>query len=124
MSFSPKKNTPRLRFLLDENVDVRLASFLKKLGFPVTLPPKGMSNGAIASLAKKEKCVLLTNDKDFANPDLFKPSNFFGIVVFSVHPPTLSKLKSGLKKLLKETPRAKFAGKTFLLSEEGMEIKE
>ena len=65
MSPLPKKT--ELKFLLDENVDVRLASFLKKRGFSVLLSSKGFTNGAIVSLAVKESRVLLTNDKDFVN---------------------------------------------------------
>jgi len=79
--------------LLDENVDVRLTSFLKKLGFSVLVSPKGLKNGAVLTLADKESCVLLTNDKDFTNLRAVKSSKFAGIVVFRVHPPTLSKLE-------------------------------
>ncbi|MBU1327420.1 DUF5615 family PIN-like protein [Patescibacteria group bacterium] len=79
--------------MLDENVDVRLTSFLKKLGFSVLVSPKGLKNGAVLTLADKESCVLLTNDKDFTNLRAVKSSKFAGIVVFRVHPPTLSKLE-------------------------------
>ncbi|MDZ7586547.1 MAG: hypothetical protein U0946_02225 [Patescibacteria group bacterium] len=84
--------------MLDENVDVRLTSFLKKLGFSVLVCPKGLKNGAVG------------------------PSESAGIVVFRVHPPTLSKLESALAGLLKEVSPGEFSGKVFLLSETGVEI--
>lgn len=123
MSLS-KKTSPKLKFLLDENVDVRLASFLERRGFSVLFPSKGLKNGAVASLAKKESSVLLTNDRDFANTDLFKPSEFAGIVVFAIHPPLLSKLESTLLRLFEEFSPEEFSGKIFLLSESGVEVKE
>ncbi|MBU2460552.1 DUF5615 family PIN-like protein [Patescibacteria group bacterium] len=122
---SPLTEKPaKLKFLLDENVDVRLASFLKKAGFSVLVSPKGLKNGAVLSLATKESCVLLTNDKDFANLELVKSAKLSGIVVFRVHPPVLSKLESAMGKLLKEVSSTEFSGKVFLLSESGVEIKE
>ncbi|MCG2691668.1 DUF5615 family PIN-like protein [Microgenomates group bacterium] len=120
---SPLTEKPaKLKFLLDENVDVRLTSFLKKLGFSVLVCPKGLKNGAVLALADKESCVLLTNDKDFANLGAVGPSESAGIVVFRVHPPVLSKLESALSKLLKEVSPKEFSGKVFLLSETGVEI--
>lgn len=98
---SPLAKKPvKLKFLLDENVDVRLASFLKKLGFSVLVSPKGLKNGAVLALTEKESCVLLTNDKNFVNLEAVKSSKLAGIVVFRVHPPKLSELESALSKLL------------------------
>ena len=116
--------TAKLKFLLDENVDVRLASFLKESGFSVLISPKGLENGSVLELAEKESCVLLTNDKDFILSDLSKSSKVVGIVIFRVHPPSLSKLTLALSKLLEKISPEKFAGKVFLLSEAGVEIKE
>jgi len=122
MSPSSKK-AERLKLLLDENVDVRLSSFLKEAGFSVLLTPKGLTNGAVLELAKKESCVLLTNDKDFGVSQLPK-SGSVGIVVFRLHPPSLTNLESALDKLLRRFSPEEFAGKVFLLSEEGVEVKE
>jgi hypothetical protein len=123
MSLSPKKTISKVRFLLDENVDVRLSVFLEERGFAVSFSPKGLKNGAVLALAKKTSSVLLTNDKDFANPDLFDLPQVSGIVVFVIHPPTLPKLKLALTRFLKKIPPGDFSGKTFLVSEEGIEIR-
>ena len=121
---SPLAKKPvKLKFLLDENVDVRLSSFLKRRGFSVLVSPKGLKNGSVLALADKESCVLLTNDKDFANLGVVGSSESAGVVVFRVHPPVLSKLESALARLLKEVSPKEFSGKVFLLSEAGVEIK-
>jgi predicted nuclease of predicted toxin-antitoxin system len=54
MSPSHKKAQLKLKFLLDENVDARLAKFLQKKGFTVKLCPTGLQNGKVSALIKKE----------------------------------------------------------------------
>lgn len=110
------------KFLLDENVDIRVKSHLEKRGFRVLICPKGIKNGEVAALAQKKSCILLTNDKDFANPDLFKPSEFSAIIVFHIHPPKLENLASALDKLFQNIPPAELAGKLMILGEDGVEI--
>lgn len=124
MSLSPKRKTTKSKFLLDENVDIRLAPFLKRKGFSVLITPKGLKNGAVAALAKKERAVFLTNDKDFANSDLFKPSEYAGMIIFFIHPPTLPKLTKALDGLLSAIPSTEFVGKMFLLFDKTIEVKE
>ena len=60
-STSPSK----LKFLFDENVDMRLKRFLEKQGVDIILNPKGVSNGKLAEFSKSEQRILVTNDKDF-----------------------------------------------------------
>jgi len=109
--------------LLDENVDARIASFLKEEGFDALLCPKGIQNGEVLALAKREDRVLLTNDKDFSNADLYNPDEFHGIVVFRIHPPSYSNLKIGLEKLLEEFRRDELARKLFIITHTGIQIE-
>jgi predicted nuclease of predicted toxin-antitoxin system len=109
--------------LLDENVDVRIASFLKEEGFDTLLCPKGIQNGEVLALAKKEDRILLTNDKDFSNTDLYNPDNFHGIVVFRMHPPSYSNLKMVLEKLLTNFSPDEFARKLFIITHTGIQIE-
>jgi len=122
MSPLTKEKSSKPKFLLDENVDVRLGSYLKKQGFSVSICPKGLKNGAVFSLAQRKSCILLTNDKDFANPDLFKPSKQSAIIVFRIHPPKLNNLIKGLSRLLSSFTPNQLAGKLVVLGEEGLEI--
>ncbi len=54
------------RFLLDENVRAELASFLKSRDVNFKLLPKRSSDRLLAAVSKREKRVLVTYDKDFA----------------------------------------------------------
>lgn len=121
MSRSMKKS-PQLTFLLDENVDVRIASFLTKLGFSTTICPPSIKNGEVIKLAKKESRILLTNDKDFLNTDLYYPSQTAGIIVFRIHPPSLSNLTSALGKILDNVKPEEFSGKLYIVRQDAVEI--
>jgi predicted nuclease of predicted toxin-antitoxin system len=124
MSRLLQKKTSRLTFLLDENVDIRIATFLKRRRFEVVISPKGIKNGAVVKLAQTKFAILITNDNDFANTDLFKPSHYPGIIVFRIHPPALNKLKTALEKLFSKVSLDQFPGKLFTVQETGVEVTE
>lgn len=106
-----------LKFLLDENVDVRIASFLQEKGFSTLICPKGLKNGDVIALAVKEGCVLLTNDTDFTHPRYSENKDFPGIIVFRIHPPDREKLCKALDKLLSKATEKELAGKAHFLEE-------
>jgi len=84
------------------------------------LCPKGIKNGAVVAMAKKESCVLLTNDSDFANTGMYDPAELFGIVVFRIHPPSLDNLTAALENLLANTED--FSGRLITVFEDGIEV--
>ena len=51
----------RLKFLLDENIDVRLASYLKDQGFSVSFSPKGIGDQSVIELAQTKTKKLIIN---------------------------------------------------------------
>lgn len=118
MSPSPKMPI-KIRFLLDENVDVRISSLLKDKGYDVSRVPAGIKNGAVIALTQKENRILLTNDKDFTNPLLYSKLKSPSIIVFHVHPPDIPKLTSALERLLGRLTIADAHGKIFLVEENG-----
>ena len=69
-----------LKFLLDENVDIRLKRFLKSKGLNTTLKPKELSNGRLAEFSISEQRVLITNDSDFTDSKLFPKEKVFSVV--------------------------------------------
>lgn len=83
---------PRLRFLLDENVDVRLGAYLKQGGHAVAFVPKGIRNGDVLALAAKEQCILVTHDTDFLDVFLTHNNHTFPIIVLRIHPPTRDRI--------------------------------
>lgn len=120
---SPLPKIPiKIRFLLDENVDIRVSSFLKDKGYNVSRVPTGIKNGAVISLTQKENRILLTNDKDFTNPLLYSKLKSSSIIVFHIHPPDIQKLTSTLEQLLTRLTIADVRGKIFLVEENGFTI--
>jgi len=79
--------------------------------------PKGIKNSAVILLAKEKKSILITRDSDFLNTVLYPPEEFFGIIVFQIHPPKPEKLVKALSMLLKKVE--KFRGKLFVVGESG-----
>lgn len=108
-----------MKFLVDENVKLRLAKLLMVAGHDVLLPPKGTSDKEIGRLAKKESRILLTHDNDFALPALFCAKDYSGIILIKVFPPTFIKIAASLENLLCEFKTAKdFKGKLVVLIDE------
>ena len=75
-----------MKFLLDENVDYRLAPFLKHSGHNVkAIPqdyPNGITDANVLALARKERRVLLTNDKDFGDLIFHRKLPHCGVILF------------------------------------------
>jgi predicted nuclease of predicted toxin-antitoxin system len=76
-----------MKFLLDQNVERRLASFLKNLGHDVKVVsidyPAGILDREVLSHAYKESRILLTNDKgDFGELIFRKHHPHSGVILF------------------------------------------
>ncbi len=112
-----KKKKTSLKFLLDENVDIRIASFLQEKGFSTLGCPKGLKNGDVIALAIEEKRILLTNDTDFTQPHHTEKKDTPGIIVFRIHPPDKEKLCKALDNLLSKVKENELIGKVRLLEE-------
>jgi predicted nuclease of predicted toxin-antitoxin system len=76
-----------MRFLLDQNVERRLASFLKNLGHDIKVVsidyPAGILDQEVLSHTYKESRILLTNDKgDFGELIFRKHHPHSGVILF------------------------------------------
>lgn len=111
-----------MRALIDEDVHVKVISWLKEKGHDAVRVPAGTKNGAVIKLAQSESRVLITRDTDFSNRFLYPPSQFKGIIVLKIHPPKLEKLLKPLEQLLDEFPEHNFSGKLIILEEEGCRL--
>lgn len=109
---------PVFKFLLDENVDARLATQIKLKGWVAVFTPKGLKNGEVIALAQEKGLVLLTNDTDFANSDRYASITPGGIIVFRVHPPDIKKLSGLLVNFLAKIDPHDLEGKIFVLTDE------
>jgi predicted nuclease of predicted toxin-antitoxin system len=109
-----------LKFLLDENIPKSVRRLLESKGLSVEYTTKGIVNGKLASVAKEKEAVLVSRDSDFINNSLFPPEEFFGIIVFVIHPPKAEKLVRALTLILSEA--SEFKGRLFIAEEERFEV--
>ncbi len=105
-----------LKFLLDENIPVSVKKFLEGKDFQVEYVPKGATDDIVINLAKSKQAVLLTRDSDFANQILYPPKEYYGIIVFKIHPPKPSKIINTLSKLLDKVKD--FRGRLIIVKED------
>lgn len=78
-----------MKFLLDENFEYRIASFLKQQGHNVTAIaheyPNALSDREVLAIAVKEKRILLTNDRtDFRQLIFEQHLPHCGVIVMHV----------------------------------------
>ena len=111
-----------MRALLDEDVHIKLLRWLKDQGHDATRVPTGLKNGQVIYLARRERRVLITRDKDFANRIMYPPTNSLGIVILRIHPPLLDNLVAALNRLLSELPETEFAGKLIIVEAHGFHL--
>ena len=111
------------KFLLDENVNKRLARFLHIKGYFAIYAPMGVSNGRLAALSKQEELVLVTNDGDFANALRFSKEHIFSVIWLKLPQEKPESLLHAFDRLLKKIGSAgNFEGNTIVLTEEKIEI--
>jgi len=110
------------RFLLDENIPHSVYKYLVAKGYIVEYVPRGAKNREVASLAKNRKFTLITRDSDFADPLLYPPEEYYGIIVLRIHPPTPRNLIKALDKAL--TMFSSFKGKTLIIYHDRIETIE
>ena len=103
--------------MLDENVPIKIGTFLETKEYNVVLTPKGIKNGQVVALANKEKATLITHDTDFVEAISSPSPVLYGVIVFRIHPPLIEKLCASLEKMLRGV--TEFHNKKFLLDETG-----
>ena len=108
-----------MRFLIDEDVDVRIIRLLRSLGHDAKRVPSGTLNGAVIRFAAEENRILISRNADFTNTETFPPSKYPGIIHLDIHPPRFNRIASPLKAFLKDASEAALSGKLVLLTEEG-----
>jgi predicted nuclease of predicted toxin-antitoxin system len=75
-----------MRFLLDQNAEARIATFLNQLGHDATRVardyPAGLPDERVLEIAHREQRVLLTNDKDFGELIIRNNLPHAGVILF------------------------------------------
>jgi predicted nuclease of predicted toxin-antitoxin system len=74
-----------VKLKLDENVDLRVVTFLRLAGHDVeTVPSQGLTSAPdveLINVCRQEERCLVTADRGFGNRMRFNPSEYSGIVV-------------------------------------------
>ncbi len=112
-----------LRFLLDENVKKELLQFLDSKNYDTKIAPKGLKNGKLSDISKIENRILITNDRHFANPNIFPKEKIFSVILLQIKQNESDILLDMFSKLLKEKNSPEdFEGSLIILNEENFEI--
>ena len=93
-----------MRFLLDENVDYRLVSFLLKRGYDVTSVAKdylyGVADEDVLAMATQEHRILITNDKDFGELIVRRHFLHHGVLLFRLKDESIANVQTRLQHVL------------------------
>lgn len=75
-----------MRFLLDENAELRIARFLRDHGHDVTAIVRdyttALPDEEVLSIAERERRILITNDRDFQHLALRRKRPHSGVIFF------------------------------------------
>lgn len=115
-----------MRFLADENIYPKIVTHLVNTGHDTVnvkeLTSSGASDEEVFGLATKQKRVLITFDKHFANVLRYPPENTYGIIVIRIHPPVLIDIVRTIDRFLKEPNIGNLKGKLIVLTRKGYRI--
>lgn len=93
------------KFLADVNVERSLVDYLVQNGYDVKWLPDydcQLSDEDLLALAKREKRILITNDKDFGELVFLQKKLSTGIILIRVHGQSAHDKVKLMKKLLEE----------------------
>ena len=113
--------------LLDENVSLRVAGRLKRLGYEVLAisehPERGMSDEQVFGLAANGARILITRDHHFTNPVRFPPGKTGGILYLTAGNLRGEDEARLVEQFLGSHERKVFAGRFVFLSLSGVRIR-
>ena len=116
-----------MRFLIDENVFLRITSHIRNLGHDVKTAQESdlikAPDDKVVDLAIKEERTIITFDKHFGDILRYPPQNLFGIILIRIHPPILDHIFRAIDNLFKEYKADSFKGRLIVLSKTGYRIR-
>ena len=102
-----------MKFLVDEDVPVRLLRMLRAAGHDAQRVVPATSDRDIATLAQREGRILVTLDWDFTDPLAYPPADLT-IIHIRIHPPTSQDICDAFQKLLNRVAPENLTGLTVL----------
>jgi len=95
-----------MRFLLDENVDARTATYLRAAGHDVTTaqddPGMGSQDTEVLAAALNDRRVLVTNDTDFGELILRRGLPHSGVILFRLQTNAFAAKQAALELVLRD----------------------
>lgn len=95
-----------MRFLLDENADIRLADFLREQGHEVATVvddyPQRTLDRDLLALARQEGRILITNDLDFGDLVIRERLPHAGLILFRLRTVAIAMKRERLATVLRD----------------------
>jgi predicted nuclease of predicted toxin-antitoxin system len=111
-----------MRFLLDENADIRIVGYLRGLGHDVTtMTNYGAPDEDVIALAHAEHRILITNDRDFGELVIRQHQLHSGVILFRLRSVTLAAKIAALDRVLNE--HAEGLSQFLVVTEHGIRIR-
>ncbi|MEG4571448.1 DUF5615 family PIN-like protein [Microcoleus sp. N3A4] len=109
-----------MKLKLDENVDVRVITFLRLAGHDVeTVVSEGLTSAPdveLINVCHQEERCLVTADRGFGNRMRFNPSEYAGIVVIRLTPrANFSEWREAIETLILGLQQAEILGKLWII---------
>jgi len=118
---------PRLRFLVDACVDVRLAGWLRDQGHDALhlreLGLQDLPDVQVFAKAMAEGRIVVTHDLDFGEISAFTQRRAASVVVFRLHDPRLDRLIARLSTVLADCVPALRAGAVVIVEEARLRVR-
>jgi len=115
-----------MKFLTDENIAVSVVEFLRKRGFNVKDIKEELMHGIpdkdIFGIAQKEKRIIITHDKDFAEIIKNYKKDFEGIILVRCKIQNPENISTALDKLFNMKVISKIKNSLIILNEEQFAI--
>ena len=110
-----------MKFFLDENFPKKVISRLEQLGHTVFdirgSVQEGISDTEIFSLAKNEKAIFLTSDKDFYHTIHLTEKPHYGIVVIALRQPNSNAILDKINWVLDNIEKFSFNDECLLITD-------
>ena len=90
-------------FLADENIPLNVVMGLQREGVTIVSASRlcpGSDDGHLLVLAKKQRRIIVTFDKDFGEMIFKKRKQSYGVILLRIHPQTEEYILSILRKIL------------------------
>jgi predicted nuclease of predicted toxin-antitoxin system len=109
-----------VKLKLDENVDLRVVTFLRLAGHDVeTVPNQGLTSAPdveLINVCRQEERCLVTADRGFGNRMRFNPSEYAGIVVIRLTSrANFTEWREAIETLIRGLEQAEVFGKLWII---------